>query len=80
MFVSKTVQHDEHPAVVEKLSLLDRLLPIWIGTAMAAGLLLGRLVPGLDTALDSCPTRRYFAAYRHRPAGDDVPGAGEGSL
>src|ERR1700722_11006214 len=52
VFVSKTVQHDEHPALIEKLSLLDRLLPVWIGTAMAAGLLLGRLVPGLDTALD----------------------------
>ena len=50
--MSQAVQHDEHPPVVEKLSLLDRLLPIWIGTAMAAGLLLGRLVPGLDTALN----------------------------
>ena len=50
--VSQEVQHDEHPPVVEKLSLLDRLLPIWIGIAMAAGLLLGRLVPGLDTALN----------------------------
>ena len=50
--MSQEVQNDEHPPVVEKLSLLDRLLPIWIGTAMAAGLLLGRLVPGLDTALN----------------------------
>jgi arsenical-resistance protein len=27
-------------------------VPVWIGTAMAVGLLLGRLVPGLDTALN----------------------------
>jgi arsenical-resistance protein len=50
--VSHTVRQDQHPVVVEKLSRLDRLLPVWIGTAMAAGLLLGRLVPGLDTALN----------------------------
>ncbi|CAN5732634.1 ACR3 family arsenite efflux transporter [soil metagenome] len=35
-----------------KLSTLDPLLPVWIGVAMAAGLLLGRLIPGLNTALD----------------------------
>ncbi|MDQ1106634.1 ACR3 family arsenite efflux transporter [Nocardioides zeae] len=34
-----------------RLPLLDRLLPVWIAAAMAAGLLLGRLVPGLDEAL-----------------------------
>lgn len=37
----------EREAVVGKLSTLDRLLPVWIGAAMAAGLLLGRLIPGL---------------------------------
>jgi ACR3 family arsenite transporter len=42
----------QHPAVVEKLSLLDRFLPVWIGLAMAVGLLLGRQIPGLNTALD----------------------------
>ncbi|MGP4113707.1 ACR3 family arsenite efflux transporter [Streptomyces sp. 4N509B] len=37
--------------VVAKLSPLDRLLPVWILAAMAAGLLLGRAVDGLDAAL-----------------------------
>ncbi len=36
-----------------RLSGLDRLLPVWIIAAMAAGLLLGRLVPALPTALDA---------------------------
>jgi arsenical-resistance protein len=43
----------ETPAVVGRLSTLDRFLPLWIGMAMAAGLLLGRGVPGLNTALDN---------------------------
>ena len=39
-------------AVVEKLSLLDRLLPVWIGIAMATGLLVGRFVPALNADLN----------------------------
>lgn len=39
--------------VVGKLSMLDRFLPVWIGAAMVAGLLLGRLIPGVNTALNS---------------------------
>ncbi|MCG5221030.1 ACR3 family arsenite efflux transporter [Streptosporangium sp. KLBMP 9127] len=35
------------------LSTLDRFLPVWIIGAMVAGLLLGRLVPGLDAALEA---------------------------
>jgi ACR3 family arsenite transporter len=38
--------------VAGKLSTLDRWLPAWIGLAMAAGLLLGRGVPGLNLALE----------------------------
>ncbi len=44
---------DTAPAddVLHRLSTLDRFLPLWIGAAMVSGLLLGRLVPGLDDAL-----------------------------
>jgi len=38
--------------VAAKLSMLDRFLPLWIGLAMASGLLLGRAIPDLNTALD----------------------------
>ena len=39
--------------VLERLSLLDRYLPVWIGLAMAIGLLLGRLIPSLNDWLDT---------------------------
>jgi arsenical-resistance protein len=39
--------------LVGKLSRLDRFLPVWILAAMAAGLLAGRVVPGLGGALDA---------------------------
>ena len=37
----------------ERLSTLDRYLPVWIGLAMAAGLLLGRWVPDIADVLDA---------------------------
>lgn len=40
-------------AVLERLSRLDRFLPLWIGLAMAAGLGLGSAIPGLDEGLDT---------------------------
>ena len=46
-----TTEH--HPAVVGKLSALDRFLPVSIGVAMIAGLLLGRLIPGLGDTLSA---------------------------
>ena len=42
----------EERGVVARLSTLDRFLPLWIALAMAAGLVLGTLVPGLNDGLD----------------------------
>src|SRR5688572_1621080 len=39
-------------AVVARLSLLDRFLPVWIGVAMVAGVVLGKTFEGLDDTLD----------------------------
>jgi ACR3 family arsenite transporter len=39
--------------VLQKLSVLDRFLPVWIIAAMALGLGLGRWVPGLNDALSA---------------------------
>ena len=47
-----TTTQDTAP-VVQKLSTLDRFLPVWIIAAMALGLVLGRTIPGLPTALDA---------------------------
>ncbi|WP_405096012.1 ACR3 family arsenite efflux transporter [Micromonospora sp. NBC_01412] len=51
--MSTATHADPTTAVVGRLSRLDQFLPIWIGLAMVAGLLLGRLIPGLNTALDA---------------------------
>ncbi len=40
-------------AVLARLAPLDRLLPLWIAVAMAAGLLVGTLVPGVTDVLEA---------------------------
>ncbi len=47
----RAVATDE-AVVLARLSRLDRFLPVWIGLAMAGGLVLGALVPGLNDLLD----------------------------
>jgi ACR3 family arsenite transporter len=42
----------EAQAVLGRLSRLDRFLPLWIGLAMIAGIVLGALVPGIDDLLE----------------------------
>ena len=44
---------DDDAAVLHRLSTLDRFLPVWIGLAMAGGLLLGRVLPGIQDVLDA---------------------------
>ncbi|MGO1050197.1 ACR3 family arsenite efflux transporter [Crossiella sp. CA198] len=39
--------------VLPRLSFVDRFLPVWIGAAMLAGILLGRFIPGLQGILEA---------------------------
>ncbi|HSE70490.1 MAG TPA: ACR3 family arsenite efflux transporter [Nocardioidaceae bacterium] len=53
---SATAAQDGTPSdvhVIDRLSTLDRFLPVWIGLAMVVGLLAGRWIPGLAEALDA---------------------------
>ncbi|OSC36594.1 ACR3 family arsenite efflux transporter [Mycobacterium decipiens] len=50
--MTATLPRDTTPPAAGKLSAVDRFLPVWIGSAMAAGLLLGRWIPGLNIALE----------------------------
>lgn len=51
--MSTAANTSDHPAVVGKLSTLDRFLPVWIAVAMVVGLVLGRMIPGMNDALSS---------------------------
>ncbi len=50
--VTDAAPHPADAAVIRRLSTLDRFLPLWIALAMAGGLALGSLTPGLNGFLD----------------------------
>ncbi len=52
LHIERTRDISVNPPASTRLSTLDRLLPVWIAAAMAGGLLLGRLVPGVNNALN----------------------------
>lgn len=49
--MTETTTSPAHGPAATRLSTLDRFLPVWIAAAMVTGLLLGRLIPGLGSAL-----------------------------
>jgi ACR3 family arsenite transporter len=49
----ETAAGADEGAVLQRLSTLDRFLPVWIVAAMVLGLVLGRTVDGLDDALSA---------------------------
>lgn len=52
-YTAPALQDSRTRSVMARMPMLDRFLPVWIGIAMAGGLLLGRYVPGVGAVLDA---------------------------
>jgi ACR3 family arsenite transporter len=51
--ISATARATQAAGVLQRLSLLDRFLPLWIFLAMALGILLGAVAPGIKDAFNA---------------------------
>ena len=67
-------------AITAKLSFLDRYLTVWIFAAMAAGIALGTLVPGVKGLHRFLPGWHHQRADCARPHPDDVSALRQGAL
>jgi len=52
--------------MLQRLSTLDRFLPVWIFAAMGLGIALGRVYPSLGAALDRVQVAGVSASARVR--------------
>ena len=65
---------------VQRLSTLDRLLPVWIGDRHGRRPAAGPFGPGSRRRAAAVEVGGVSLPIAHRAAGDDVPGAGQGPL